>query len=71
MLFMNSGVFLTTAGSTVLETLRKFADAGTEILSCGTCLDYYDRRDSLEVGGPTNMREMVRSMLSFERVVSP
>ena len=55
MLFYNGGVKLTTKGSAVLEDLKKLEEAGVEILSCGTCLNYYGLTDELEVGGVTNM----------------
>ena len=35
-IFMNSGVFLTTEGSEVLEILQSLSQEGVEILSCGT-----------------------------------
>ncbi|HHW01389.1 MAG TPA: sulfurtransferase-like selenium metabolism protein YedF [Thermoanaerobacterales bacterium] len=59
MLFVNSGVFLTTEGSEVLETLRELEKMGVEILSCGTCLDYYHLKEKLMVGKVTNMFEIV------------
>lgn len=55
MIFMNSGVFLTTEGSPIIEQLRLLESCGTEILSCGTCLDFYGLKDKLEVGKVTNM----------------
>jgi selenium metabolism protein YedF len=68
---MNSGVFLTTEGSSVLELLRRFETEGCEILSCGTCLEYFGRREALSIGKPTNMRDTVASMLSFGKVLTP
>jgi selenium metabolism protein YedF len=54
-IFMNSGVFLTTEGSEVLEILQGLSQEGVEILSCGTCLDFYGLKDKLAVGEITNM----------------
>jgi selenium metabolism protein YedF len=68
---MNSGVFLTTEGSPVLELLESLAARGSEILSCATCLEYYGRKDRLKVGQPTNMRDTVRSLLTYRRVLQP
>jgi selenium metabolism protein YedF len=67
---MNSAIFLTTQGSKVAETLNKFETSGTEILSCSTCLEYYDRIDKLIAGKATNMKDMVASMTSFEKVIN-
>jgi len=67
---MNSGVFLTTtAGSPALEILKQFGQAGTEIFSCATCLQYYGRQDRLLVGAPGNMADTVSAMLDFEKVL--
>ena len=68
---MNSGIFLTTAGSPVIDSMKKFAEQGTEILSCGTCLDYYGRKEILEVGKVTNMKDTVTALLSFKKVLKP
>ncbi len=68
---MNHGVFLTTDGSPVSDLMGRFEEQGTEILSCGTCLEYYGRSDRLVVGKPGNMKDTVNSMLNYERVVTP
>jgi len=62
MIFMNSGVYLTTEGSPVLDHLRALAAKGVRILSCGTCLDYYRLKDKLQVGEVTNMYAAVEIM---------
>ena len=54
-IFMNSGIFLTIEGSPVLDTLKVLENKGVEILSCGTCLDYYQAKDKLAAGSVTNM----------------
>ena len=63
-LFVNSGVYLTIAGSPVLELINNLATRGVTILSCGTCLDYYKIKDKLAVGGITNMYTIVAEMNS-------
>jgi selenium metabolism protein YedF len=67
---MNSAVFLTTGASHYIPLLTKFHDAGTEIFSCGTCLEYYGRTEQLKVGAVGNMKASVEAMLSFEKVIS-
>jgi len=61
-LFINSGVKLTTQDSEVLDHIRKLEGEGVEILSCGTCLDYFNLKDKLAVGGVTNMYTIVEKM---------
>lgn len=57
--FVNSGVFLTVSGSQVLEEIRKIEEYGTNIFSCGTCLDFYDLKEKLEVGKIGNMSLLI------------
>jgi len=68
---MGTGIFLTTEGSAVGEILDTFIRSGTEILSCGTCLEYYGKSDELIIGKSTNMNETVSAMLSYEKVLAP
>jgi len=68
---MNTGIFLTTEGSSMQDLMERFASAGSKILSCGTCLEYYGRADRLVVGEPTNMRDTVQALLNFEKILQP
>lgn len=68
-IFINDGVRLTTTGSEVLDALKLLEQAGVELLSCGTCLDYYNLREKLEVGQVTNMKATVNSLLASEKVI--
>lgn len=61
-LFINGGVRLTSEGSEVIEHIRKLESEGVEILSCGTCLDYFNLKDKLIVGGVSNMYTIVEKM---------
>lgn len=70
-LFVNSGVFLTTEGSELLDDLQHLQQAGIEILSCGTCLDYYRKLDALRVGVVTNMFDIATALLQADRIVRP
>ncbi len=70
-LFYNGGVFLTTEGTDSLQDLIDLATAGVEILSCGACLNHYQLTDALQVGGVTNMYEIVEKMMSASTVITP
>lgn len=61
-LFINGGVRLTSEGSEVIDHIRKLESEGVEILSCGTCLDYFSLKDKLMVGGVSNMYTIVEKM---------
>lgn len=70
-LFVNSGIDLTTEGSAVIEALKKLESLGVDIASCGLCLDFYQKKEQLQVGRVTNMYEMVDVQCHAARVVSP
>ncbi|MDK2820191.1 MAG: hypothetical protein PWP31_156 [Clostridia bacterium] len=70
LIFINSGVYLTTEGSPVLEHLKSLVAKGTDIISCGTCLDYYKLKDKLVVGRITNMYEIVEQLNDTQNVVT-
>jgi selenium metabolism protein YedF len=68
---LNSGVFLAVEGSPVLDLMKRFESQGSEILSCITCLDYYKKTDKLAVGKSSNMRETVKALLAYPKILQP
>ena len=70
-LFYNGGATLTTEGSASLEDLKNLAAQGVEILTCGTCLNYYGLGDKLRVGEVTNMYSIVEKLTTADLVVKP
>lgn len=71
MLFYNGGVTLTTEGTPVLEDLKSLEAQGVEIMSCGTCLDYYGLKDKLVVGSVTNMYNIVETQAKAAKIIKP
>jgi selenium metabolism protein YedF len=70
MVFLNRGVHLTTEGSGVLDILREIENLGVELLSCGTCLQFFGKREALRVGKASNMHETVATLTGALRVVT-
>ncbi len=70
-LLYNSGVRLATGDSNLIEPLQELANKGVEILSCGTCLDFYNQKKELRVGDMTNMYNIVEAMAQATRTVNP
>ena len=70
-LFYNSGVFLTTEGSAVLNDLKELERRGVRLLSCGTCLNHYGLFDKLKVGEVTNMYELASLMFQAGKIIRP
>ncbi len=71
MLFYNGGVKMTTEGSPALEDLKSLEAQGVEIMSCGTCLDYYGLKDKLVVGSVTNMYNIVETQAKAAKIIKP
>ena len=67
--FLNSGVNLSVEGSEALGALRELEGMGVEILSCGTCLDYYKVKDKLAVGQVSNMYTIAEKMNNGENTI--
>ena len=71
MIFYNGGAKITCEGSDSLEDLKNLESQGVEIVTCGTCLDYYGMKDKLAVGIVTNMYDIVESMNNAGKIVKP
>ena len=69
-LLVNAGVKLSTENHDTIGNLKILEEAGVEILSCGTCLDYYGLKESLKVGSVTNMYTIVDIMKNSSQTIS-
>ena len=70
-LLYNGGARLSVEGSQSLEDLKSLEAQGVEILTCGTCLNFYELADKLKVGSVTNMYEIVEKMSGARLVIRP
>ena len=71
MLFYNGGATLTCEGSDSLEDLKSLEAQGVQIMTCGTCLDYYGLKEKLAVGSVTNMYSIVETMAVASNIIKP
>ncbi len=69
-LFFNGGVRLSTEGAATLDDLAALADKGSQIGSCGACLDYYRLAGKLAVGQVTNMYAIVSTMAQARKLIN-
>lgn len=67
----NTGAYLTCEGADTLEDLKSLEAEGVNILTCGTCLDFYGQKEKLLVGSVTNMYEIVEIMEKAVKLVRP
>ncbi|MBR0091215.1 MAG: sulfurtransferase-like selenium metabolism protein YedF [Lachnospiraceae bacterium] len=70
-IFYNSGAYLSCEGSESLEDLRALEKAGAQIMTCGTCLNFYELTDKLQVGGVSNMYDIVETQLQCSVILRP
>ncbi len=71
MLFINSGVYLTTVDDAAVQAVSMLQDKGVEVLSCGTCLQHFKLEEELKVGKATNMFEVIETLNGATKVISP
>ena len=67
--FYNTGVFLTTRDSAVVEALRDLAGRGAIVISSGLCLEHFGLKGQLKVGRLGNVYEIVKAQLQSARVI--
>jgi len=69
-IFFNSGAYLTSDGANTIDDLKKLEQKGTEILTCGTCVNYYGLQNNLMVGTITDMYGIAERMASVGNVIN-
>lgn len=70
-LFYNGGASVTCEESPSLEDLKSLQAQGVEILTCGTCLNFYGLTDKLQVGEVTNMYSIAEKMTQADLIIKP
>jgi len=69
MIFMKYGVFLSLDDSPALDALKMLEATGTEILTCGNCLEYFGKTDKHSIGRISNMYEILDSLSKTGKVI--
>lgn len=65
---LNSGVKLSTQNEEIISHLQELAKVGTEVFSCGTCLNFYNLAEELKVGAIGNMYDVVEGISAGEAI---
>ena len=69
-LFMNEGVKLPAGDEPqIIENLQTLIDKGSQVLVCGTCLNFYGIKDDLKVGTVSNMYDILGAMPEVSKVI--
>ena len=66
----NSAVKLIAQGSPVLDAMEALFEAGVNILTCGTCIGFFNLKDKVLVGRVSNMQEIVGLIMEAEQVIT-
>ena len=70
-IFMNSGVKMPASDKLdIVNSINTLIEKGTEVLVCGTCLNYYGITDELKAGTVSNMYEILEKMKSSAKVIT-
>lgn len=70
-LFMNSGVKLVAGDEQqIVDSVNKLIEKGTEVLVCGTCLDFYGLKEQLKVGEVSNMYDILGRMQEAAKTIT-
>ena len=67
----NTGARLTTVDADTIRDLKVLEAAGTTVMTCGTCLDFYGLKEQLQVGIISNMYDIVEAQMSASMVIRP
>lgn len=67
---VNSGVYLSTQSEQAIPHLETLISKGTEVFSCGTCLNFYGLENALKIGDVTNMYTIVELLSNASKVIT-
>lgn len=70
-LLYNGGAKLSMEGAPTIEDLKSLEAEGVEILTCGTCINYYGLPSEPAVGGVTNMYEIAEKLAGASSIIRP
>ena len=68
---LNEEVGTSITQSHTNRLLKSLEERGVEILSCGTCLNFYGITEKLRVGSVTNMYTILERQMKATRVIKP
>jgi hypothetical protein len=54
-----------------VEDLKSMEAQGVTIMTCGTCLNYYQLTEKLAVGQVANMYAIVEKLMHASKVIKP
>ena len=68
--FYNSGVKLLAHDSPVLDAIEALANAGIDLIACGTCVTFFGLKDKLAFGRVSTMEEIASIIIGSAGTVT-
>jgi selenium metabolism protein YedF len=68
--FYNAGVKLLASESFAIDALKQLDEAGTDLLACVTCLEFFELTRKIGIGQISNMREIVQRTMNAAKVIT-
>jgi hypothetical protein len=68
--FYTDGVKLVCEGSPVIDQLRALESAGTRLIVCSTCLNYFNLTEKVRVGIMGGMPDILEAQIQAEKVIT-
>ena len=62
---------LTTSEGDILKDIQALEAQGVEVVSCGTCLEFFGLKEELKVGSITNMYDIVERQEQAAKIIKP
>lgn len=69
-IFYNAGVKLLTAQAGALDSLKALEEYGVDLVACGTCVDFFEIKDEVQVGRVSGMEEILDIIQAADKVMT-
>lgn len=67
----SGGIRLALVGTDTARSLAKLEEKKVEVIICGTCVDFYQLKESIKIGTISNMFVIVEKMANATNIVYP
>jgi selenium metabolism protein YedF len=67
----NTGIKLAVKETQTATDLQALADKGSSVLVCGTCANFFNLKESINVGTISNMYDIAGALVKAGRIVCP
>ncbi|HEX9333738.1 MAG TPA: DsrE family protein [Anaerolineales bacterium] len=68
--FYTDGVKLVCEGSPAIEGLRNLESKGIRLITCSTCLNYFDLAEKVQVGIVGGMGDILEAQMKADKVIT-